>query len=113
MVEIVGAGGPADKASIPLATRGGTFINNERRPDWPLSKIRASVQQFKRDRPDARLRSVGPIYNCLGMLFAARRTSIDPDQLQLILTEDEYRPLPGPGDCDVGTWSSTRPPTER
>ncbi len=30
-------------------------------------------------------------YNCMGMVFANRRTWIDTDHLQLILQEDNYR----------------------
>jgi hypothetical protein len=36
------------------------------------------------------------------MLFAARRTSIAPDQLDMILREDDYRQLAGGNECDIG-----------
>lgn len=31
------------------------------------------------------------VYNCMGMVFAARRTWIDPEEIRLILEDDDYR----------------------
>ncbi len=45
---------------------------------------------FHEARPDAKLRSLTGTYNCMGMVFASRRTCIDFDQLATILKEDGY-----------------------
>ena len=42
-------------------------------------------------RPDRELRTdVSPAYNCHGLTFASRRTSLQPDVLQTILDDDRY-----------------------
>jgi hypothetical protein len=48
----------------------------------------------------------------MGMVFAARRTWIDPDQLPLILNEDGYRKLPGLDEAEVGDVVVYRHPGE-
>lgn len=88
---IIGAGGPSDRASIPLGTRRGTFIPNERRRELNPATLRASVDLWTRERPNARLRSVTAVYNCMGLVFASRRTCIDSTSLDTILREDEYQ----------------------
>jgi hypothetical protein len=44
-------------------------------------------------RPAARLRSITATYNCPGMVFASRRTCIDPMHLSRRLLDDGYRLL--------------------
>jgi len=41
--------------------------------------------------PSARVRSLSSVYNCMGMVFASRRTWIDPEHLYMILEDDDYR----------------------
>lgn len=48
------------------------------------------------------LRSITAVYNCLGLPFAARRTCIEPDHTQMILTEDGYTKLPGADHAQIG-----------
>jgi hypothetical protein len=38
----------------------------------------------------------------MGMVFASRRTWVDPEHLHLILQDDEYRLLPGPDQVREG-----------
>jgi uncharacterized protein YijF (DUF1287 family) len=38
----------------------------------------------------------------VGLVFGCRRTCIDPDQLELILREDDYRCLSGEHEVEVG-----------
>lgn len=38
-----------------------------------------------------RLRSLASEYNCMGMVFASRRTSIDVEHMERILQDDGYR----------------------
>ena len=40
--------------------------------------------------PNACARSLSNLYNCMGMVFASRRTWIDPEHLIMILEDDEY-----------------------
>ena len=56
--------------------------------------------------PNARARSLSSVYNCVGMVFAARRTWVDPEHLPMILADDGYQPVPNetelqPGDVVV------------
>jgi hypothetical protein len=50
----------------------------------------------------ARLRSLSSVYNCMGMVFATRRTWVDPEDLQMIFEDDEYRRLPDDGQAMPG-----------
>lgn len=38
-------------------------------------------------------RSLDSTYNCMGMVFAGRRTWVDPEHFDLIVTDDSYRKL--------------------
>ncbi len=87
---IIGAGGSKDRAAIPLSTRAGRFIPNERRPEFPPARLRAAADLWKRERPDAKLRSSTSVYNCTGLVFASRRTWVDPTYLDTIFADDEY-----------------------
>lgn len=91
MAVLINAGGVYDRASIPLATRKRTHIRNEQRPEWLPQRMRVAIENMKTVRPEARLRSATAIYNCVGMVFAARRTWIDTGDVPLILREDSYR----------------------
>ncbi len=112
MTAIVGAGLPGDRTYIPLATRRGTIIRNEQRLQKPPALMRAAKELWEKNRPEARLRSSTSVYNCLGMVFACRRTCIDPDELRLILDEDEYRRLSGPDQVRLGDLVIYRNPRE-
>lgn len=101
-VYIIGAGGPDDKASIHLATRRNTFIRNERRREMAPNMLKEGADLWRRERPNARLRSASAVYNCMGMVFASRRTWIDPAELDLILKEDEYRPVTELAQVEIG-----------
>ena len=91
MVVLIDPGGPTDIASIPLSTRKGTWIPNEQPPELHPSQMEASIDLWRRHRPSATLRSANSLYNCMGLVFAARRTWVETDHLAMILREDEYR----------------------
>ncbi len=40
--------------------------------------------------PDYKLRSLDSVYNCMGMVFASRRTWIEPDNFGMIVQDDGY-----------------------
>jgi hypothetical protein len=96
-VMIVGRGGPNDPRALPLSTRKRNFIPNEPRLPRPLKVLNAGHDILKMEIPDACLRTLSSEYNCMGMIFGARRTWIDPDQFFLITSDDGYRLLP-PGE---------------
>lgn len=80
-------------AGIPLGTRKGTQIENERRSQRAPESMEAARKFVVENHGTAKMRSLSSMYNCMGMVFAARRTLVDPDQLPLILREDGYRRL--------------------
>jgi hypothetical protein len=99
---IIGPGSPNDKASIPLATSCGTYIPNERRLEADPSTLRAMLDFQKKYHPSARLRSLTQVYNCMGLVFASRRTCIDLDYLKMILKDDNYVKVVDGMDAKVG-----------
>ena len=78
---IVNPGGSEDRRSIQLATRKNTPIRNERRPERPPESLRAAADIWCNEFTKNRLRSLSATYNCVGMVFATRRTWIEPDHV--------------------------------
>ena len=85
-------GSVIDPLSIELTTRKGCRIDNAP-GDYrdPLS-MRAAHDIHRNAFPDGRilLRALDYHYNCVGMVFANRRTAIDSADVERILVEDEY-----------------------
>ena len=52
--------------------------------------------------PHVQVRSLSSVYNCMGMVFASRRTWVEPEHLRMILAEDGYRQLPDERDLQLG-----------
>ena len=52
--------------------------------------------------PKATARSLRSLYNCMGMVFASRRTWIDPEHLEMILEDDEYQRIVSEAELQVG-----------
>lgn len=102
MPTILQQGSPSDHHSIGLFTRKKSFIENVRRMEAPPDRMRAAVQICLAVSPDVKLRSATQTYNCMGMVFASRRTWVDPDQLSKIQTDDEYKELHDLKDARVG-----------
>jgi hypothetical protein len=101
-IPIIGAGEPSDRAYIPLATRIGNTIPNERRMERNKQSLMAALNILTKAHPKIKLRSLTATYNCLGMVFASRRTCIDTSYLHKIITEDGYRQLSGPHETELG-----------
>lgn len=114
MFEIVNAGSLSDKNSIPLATRCGTPIPNERRMERSPQQLNAAKEYMLKGHPDRELRSLSGTFNCMGHVFACRRTCIEPEHfLKLIAKDDGYRCLdtaenPMPGDVAVYVGKSSQ-----
>ncbi len=78
--------------SISLVTAKGWEIPNERRPREANMEIqRATAKMLIGTFPEISLRSLAWDYNCVGLVFASRRTAIDPKFLPKILEDDGYR----------------------
>ena len=75
---------------LSLATKEGTDIPNERRMELPPVRMQAARDLVLSKHPLAELRSLSATYNCMGLVFANRRTCIDPKHLQMILRDDGY-----------------------
>lgn len=86
-------GGRKDRRSIALATRDGWRIPNELREPAPQRLARVRVEQHMKGHRSVRLRSESTSYNCVGLVFANRRTCVDPEFVLQILRRDGYRPI--------------------
>jgi hypothetical protein len=98
---VISGGSPTDKASIPLSTRKGNYIRNERLREASPEILR-SMLEMDRGFTSARLRSATQTYNCMGMVFAARRTAIASDLLDWILEEDGYSLVNNDHEVEIG-----------
>lgn len=107
MVEVINSGSPNDKHSIPLATRCGNHIPNERRMEHCPQQLKAAQEYMLKGHPGRTPRSLSSTFNCMGHVFACRRTCIEPEYfIKLIAKDDGYRRLgetenPMPGDVAV------------
>ncbi len=87
---------------ILLATRQGNKIRNLQRYEASPVQLRAWTKLIKDQCCRAQLRSSVSIYNCVGMVFASRRTWIDIDLIKWILIEDGYHPFSELGNSKSG-----------
>jgi hypothetical protein len=90
---IIGRGNENDPAALRLYTTGNRrFIDNERpEEDRPVEALQAALKLAKQISPNAECRSLTAMYNCVGMVFASRRTFVDCKHLGLILQDDGYK----------------------
>jgi len=88
MNTIIGEGGLSDKASIALSTSKNRRIPNQRMPERSPESMHAAKQLHAKG--SRQLRSLRSTYNCVSMVFANRRTFIEPEQIPMILQDDEY-----------------------
>lgn len=79
---------------IDLATRAGNPIANDRRPETNPVSLKEAEKIIREAHKSAITRSLTSKYNCMGLIFASRRTWVDTDQLELILNDDDYTKLP-------------------
>ena len=87
---------------LALATRKERQIPNEKRTQRAPATMQAAIGIMKIGRPSVQPRSSSSVYNCMGMVFASRRTCIDPQYLHTILVDDEYEPVPDQKDLQQG-----------
>jgi hypothetical protein len=99
---IIGGGSEKDNASIGLATREGNYIPNERRLEQSPARLKEAARLWQDKYPSIKLRSLSAKYNCMGLIFASRRTWVDPKFLYDILREDEYKRIDNKNDAAMG-----------
>ncbi|MFN7937068.1 MAG: hypothetical protein U0R19_27340 [Bryobacteraceae bacterium] len=87
---LINPGGPGDKRSIALETSKRRRIPNEQFPERPTESMQAARRQVTDGHPGRIPRSLSATYNCVGMVFANRRTSIDPEYVPAILADDGF-----------------------
>ncbi len=88
---LINPGGANDKESIALATRLKTHIPNwQRKPERSPESMQAALEVVTKGHERRILRSLASTYNCIGMVFANRRTCIEPNHVPMILNEDGY-----------------------
>ena len=102
MPPIILLGTERDPRAIPLATRDGVYLPNYRTQELAPETHRAAAEMFQKTRPGARLRSSTSQYNCVGLVFASRRTWVESDHLQLILKSDGYKKVENEQNLMVG-----------
>lgn len=90
MDEIIGRGGVTDIHAIKISTKDGWHIPNERRMELPPETLKAAKRINMSIGDGVKPRVVSGTYNCVGMVFACRRTHIDSDWLPEILNRDGY-----------------------
>lgn len=78
---------------LPLATRTGRLIPNEQRTEAAPERMQAAMQIVTANHPTASLRSLRSTYDCMGMVFANRRTWVDIEHLETFLIDDGYRQI--------------------
>lgn len=82
-----------DIRPFPLATRTRkNILAHQRKPILPALMAYAAAERKKTYGVEPL--SSGSIYNCMGMVFASRRASIDVDQAMFIYREDGYTTHP-------------------
>lgn len=90
MEYLINPGGVEDKKSIELATSKGNHIRNSQRGERPAEALKDAARFATEGYDGRKLRSLTSRYNCIGMVFANRRTCIEPEEVPMILIDDEY-----------------------
>ncbi|MGH9384664.1 MAG: hypothetical protein ACRD2N_10300 [Vicinamibacterales bacterium] len=90
---IVGEGGPRDRERLALATKRGRDIPNVRRRPRPPNSMVEAATLATMAHPTVQIRSRSSEYNCMGLVFASRRTWIDSGELSRILGEDGFKQI--------------------
>lgn len=85
-----------------LATKRGNQIPNDRAPQMLPERMAAARDMVVKHHHTAVPRALSSTYNCVGMVFASRRTCIDIEEFQMIQREDEYTALKSLDDAVVG-----------
>lgn len=101
-IRLMNEGGESDNNALRLGTRRTRHIINLMRPEWPDDQLAHGVGNCKTTNPSAIPRSASAIYNCVGMVFATRRTWVEPQYVYQLLDDDGYTQLSRITDAYVG-----------
>ena len=103
MAIIIGLGGEHDPNALKLYTRRHNYVINEMPSELPPDQLQALQRDTAVGRLIVLIRSLTATYNCMGMVFASRRTSIRPSELELFRLDDGLKDLPGgPSEAEIG-----------
>ena len=102
MSYIINEGSPQDRNSLSLHTSKRNHIRNVRRNEAPPERRKAIVDLYKSTYPRAIVRSISQCYNCMGLVFASRRTCIDIDELQPIFNDDGFTKVDNLNESMIG-----------
>lgn len=102
MVVIIGRGSRDDLAAILLETRKKRHIPNERRPELLPERMAAAVRLHESRFTSVRNISATAIYNCAGLVFGCRRTTIDIENIRIPLADDAFQKLNDPSEWEIG-----------
>lgn len=117
---ILGGSAPArPNSALALQAKSRWNIPNEVPTDQEvqddLVRAQPALELDQGQFPNIVLRSLGGPYNCVGLVFASRRTMIDAEYIERILREDGYRrvdrALAMVGDVVVYRQAPSEPPT--
>jgi len=87
---------------LKISTKKGRQIPNQRKLPRPPVAMCAARDLHLTGYPLRRCRSLSSDYNCAGMVFANRRTTIDSLDTGMILEDDEYRNIHSRDQVEVG-----------
>lgn len=93
---------PRRGRQLALHTRKGWQIPNETRYERPPIAMQAAVQNLRSIFPQIRPRSLSSVYDCTGLVFASRRTTVSTDNIHRILSDDDYKRLSDLPDLEEG-----------
>lgn len=79
---------------LALSTSKHPIPNRRPRTDFDPALLRQWEQYNSSNHPYATCRHLSGLYNCVGMVFACRRTNISPKEIPMILSDDRLRSLP-------------------
>lgn len=94
---IIGVGTESDPRTYKLYTRANNFIENERPPEKTIDRLQEGHRLATSGRNSVTLRSLTALYNCMGLVFATRRTWISCDEhtIERFREDDDLRELSG------------------
>lgn len=98
---------------IEIDTRKGNRIPNEQGLEWDPIRLQGFQRKWTKEYPLIKPRSLTATYNCMGHVFASRRTLIDIKYLQWILEEDGFRQVGKPPEAGVGDIVVYQGPIEK
>lgn len=87
---------------LDLSTKRGNRIPNVQRGTRPPASMAAARDIVIGKHPTAEMRSLRSEYNCVGLVFASRRTHIEPEHVEMILREDGFRRVQREADLEIG-----------